>query len=412
MFHLPGAVSRFRTASVILFVAAAGGCSGRGASEAVVVDESTSAIVRGTPSPEDEDYVVSLTALGGAFCTATLIAPNVAVTALHCVSDFDAFARFLCSSDGELTQLSDGGGEIGQVTAVSRLQIRVGPAPPPGSPPDAGVVRIFSSGSHNICVNDIALLILDKELPAPPRRVRLGPTSRGEYLTVIGYGQDENQQVTVRHRRSGLRAQAVGAWGSYPKDGIAGPRTLVTGEGPCEGDSGGPTFSEATGALVGAYSLSSASGCIGGTVQNVFTQVAPFQDLIREAMEFAGAELLPEVMPEPAGGSGAGGDSGEDGEGGATASGGSVTASGSSSGARAGASTGGNGAIGGTPDGQGGSDPNAASGGSLTGEGSGSRKDPSCTCNIDTLGSSGSSTWLGVASLFAAALVRRRRARL
>lgn len=386
-------------------MALAAACSAPVGTEDGAVLSSSSAIVNGTPSPEEEDFVVHIFAVKGGSCTGTLIAPNVVLTALHCVSEYDPLAAFTCDEDGVLHPVQTGGGEIGALFEPERVEVRVGPDPTMSQPVRA--VRIFGSGSRSVCRSDIAVVVLDTELSPEPQRVRLGTRTRqGEMHTVIGYGQDETGALRVRNRRSGVAVLSVGAFGQYERQGKAAPLTFVVGESGCHGDSGGPAFSEETGAVTGVYSLVTSAGCTAAGVRNVLTQVAAFERLLREAMEYAGAELLVEQgTSEPmggAGGEGAGGN-GEPGVGG-------KPAGSAGDGSGGGATPAGSGGTGANSNGEAGGDPSsAASGGTRVGEGSGSREDPSCTCRMDGLTARGSSGWVALIAALAGSIARRRR---
>lgn len=360
------------------------------------MERSSSAIVNGTPSPEEEDYVVDVLSRAGA-CTGTLLAPNVVLTALHCVSDFNPDLPFTCGDNGVLYPDAKGAGQIGDLIEASRIEIRVGPASSMG-PPVAHGERLFSSGSNNICVNDIAVIVLDRDLEPSPRQVRLGrPIARRELVTLIGFGQDENKMVRIRNRRTDVRVTDVGSFASYEQVGSAPPRTFKTGEGACHGDSGGPAFSQETSALIGVYSMISTNiDCAVPGVRNIFTQVAPFQNLLNQAMEYAGHELLLEPEPDPMGGgsgmggASAGGADGSAGEGdeGSAAGGSAATSAGSSSGSSSGSSP--------VP--------------IPIGEGSGSREDVSCACRTGGRAPLGASGWFagGLFVVAVSALLRRR----
>lgn len=408
MLHLPRAVSpRVRGSSVALLASFLAACSAPQGSGDSSIGQSSSSIVKGTASGEEDDGIVEVFVAGVGLCTGTLIAPNVVLTALHCVSAFNPDAPFSCKEDGTIVPQLPGAGEIGNVIDAARIEIRLGINNQTAPPPDAHGERIFSSISHNICTNDIAAIVLDTMLSPAPRPIRLmTPTARGELVTAVGYGdtatspEDTTATRRVRNRISGLRVLAVGEFGSYPKQGTAAPRTLVVGEGPCHGDSGGPALSEKTGAVTGVYSLGAASGCVGPSARNVFTQTAAFESLIRQATDYAGTEVLPEEVDQPSGGTG-----GDTGAGGAQQTGGSAMGGSAS----AGFASGGSHATGGSSSAEGGTDAVNPGTGGIQSEGSGSRKDPSCTCRFESLGSSRSAAWVGVISILATALLRRRR---
>jgi len=281
------------------------GCADPGAESVASERES---IVNGVLSASADDAVVSVSALG-AGCTGTLIAPNVVLTALHCVADYDPGFRFNCQPDGTLPP----GSTVGQVGATVdpssvsvRLGVQVGGEVVHGT-------AIFGTGSTDACHDDLAVVVLERAPDigaAPLVSLRFErPTRKGEPTRVVGYG-DVEQTATDRGRqvRTGLTVKGVGKLdASSTGDNGVLPRTLQVGEGPCHGDSGGPVFSEKTGAQIGVYSLLNANTCTGVDVRNTYTLVAPFEELIRTALESAGVEPLVEPAEEPTGSGGGAG---------------------------------------------------------------------------------------------------------
>lgn len=243
--------------------------------------------------------VVSLSAGGGnvrSGCSATLIAPNVVLTALHCVSDFNDTAEFRCRSDGSLDSVPPAG-VIGAPLDPATVQIRAGATYT--ERPDALGSRVFGSNSTHICRHDIAVVVLDRDLEAAVSPLRFArPTNVGEVMTVIGYGINETP-FESRFERSGVRVLAVGEVDGRAGVGAAAPDTFVLGEGACRGDSGGPALSEDTGAITGVYSIAAGVSCTATGVRNVYTSVAPFEALIVEALEWAGHEPRRESPVEP-----------------------------------------------------------------------------------------------------------------
>jgi MYXO-CTERM domain-containing protein len=327
-------VARFACLSSLLVA-----CSEQGAGNTVTTEGS--AIVGGVPSTEEEDFVVHLRVPGANNCTGTLIAPNAVLTALHCLAEIDPFATFTCNIDGSVSSIDPGGGVFGDTFPAEEVELRVG-SEPLLDPPAAYGSRIFGSGSDTVCHDDIAVVVLDRNLEPPPQRVRFGRRIvRGDYHTIIGYGQTESASVGVRHRRNSLRVLAVGEFGSYRAQGVAVPHSFVVGQGYCHGDSGGPAFDEETGAVTGVFSLLETEDCVLSDY-NVATQVAPFEALVREALDHAGFEPLVEADGE--GGAGAGGATNGDADAGGEAGGGTASNNGGTPGAAGGdASTGGSG---------------------------------------------------------------------
>jgi hypothetical protein len=197
----------------------------------------------------------------------------------------------------------------------------------------------------------------------------------------VGYGDVENT-ITERGRQERKHISVRGVGGpdaSTPGDSGVAPRTVLVGEGPCHGDSGGPLFSEETGAEIGVYSILQTSTCTGLDVRNTYTQIAPFEPLIRMALE---SESVDPIL-EPDEPTGAGGQAG------AT----SVPVAGGSGGAGAIETMGGGAATDDTDD--------------------GSRSFQNSGCALVAAGAHERAQWMFVSSaLLAACVVARRRARV
>lgn len=260
-------------------------------------------IVNGQSSDTADDGVVhvfsSPPGLPPSFCTGTLIAPNLVATALHCVT-FTELGFFSCAADGTVKPVNPGDGNVGALIPPERVEVYVGRELP--EEPSALGARLLGTGSTQICRNDLAFIVLDRDLDAPVSAVRLsGGVRRNEPVRVLGYGETEVYGATsVRLARSGVAIVDVGPATDDEPIGTAAPRTFVVNEGPCHGDSGGPAFSEQTGALLGVYSLAAGPSCTSVGIRNVYTSLAPFSELALQAFEAAGAEpLLEEREPEP-----------------------------------------------------------------------------------------------------------------
>jgi len=357
-----------------------------GCSEAGVESLATerAAIVNGTLSSPEDDAVISVYA-SGTGCTGTLIAPNVVLTALHCVTEYTAGFSFKCQPDGTLPA----GATLGRLGAtLDPKSVTVSFGVTLGSQ-NVPAKAIFGTGSTDACHDDLAVVVLESA-PAignvPLVSVRFGrQTRKGELTRVVGYG-DVEQTATDRGRqvRRDLVVRGVGPLGATDQgDPGVLPRTLQIGEGPCHGDSGGPLFSQETGAQIGVYSLLGENTCTGVDVRNTYTQVAPFEPLIRMALESAGVEPI----VEPGEPSGAGGEAGAA----------SVPVSGGSGGSSAGNTSGTTAGDGAAP-----ADP---------GQGSGSFRDSNCAYRAVPRHGRAPWLYLPTALILAAWTAARRRAR-
>jgi MYXO-CTERM domain-containing protein len=265
-------------------------------------------VLYGDPSGPEDDAIVMVSAArpdGSTWhCSGSLIAPNLLVTARHCISSFETGA-FSCTDDGELV-LGSEGGEIGQPILPDEIDIRVGVGPFP--PITAHGLETFIIDTLTICRNDIAAVLIDPpiaDVQVLPIRLGRG-TLPGEKIRAVGYGQDEEGNAAARRTRSDLTIAEVGTSQFRPEGDLVPARTFLT-KGPslCPGDSGGPALSS-TNAIVGLYSQV-VGDCMDINARNYFTELAPFEeDLLVPAFEAAEAEPVREADPAAGGASGEG----------------------------------------------------------------------------------------------------------
>lgn len=206
-------------------------------------------------------------------CTATLLAPNLLLTARHCVSP------------GSHDDVLCGEAALGEPYPPSAFITTNDPMPREGSAFfRARDVRVPVE-SGDTCGYDIALLLLSENVsaelaePAVPRIDR--EVQPGETYTAVGYGVNEVGQSTgTRMERSGLSiACQPGSCGSGVES------TEFRGEdGICSGDSGGPAL-DADGKVVGVVSR---GGVDCGTP--IYGTVTAWRDFIVSTAEEA-AEL-------------------------------------------------------------------------------------------------------------------------
>lgn len=289
----------FRPAGFLVVVSGAafvmGGCSSPPESSSLAdvpkAGAARQAIVAGTTSGRTS---VVLLVNPDARCTATMVAPNVVLTAVHCV--------------GQRTQTVSTDGSQQVVTAYpsykpGAIMIYAGKDAPErahaGAAPAAIGAKIVAPSLFGY--PDIALVVLSAKLDVPVAALRLeGLVARGESLVAAGFGKTENDVYTDVLLERAAVVTDVG-----PTKSDVGPvrfGEFTMGEATCYGDSGGPILS-ASGAVVGVISRGGNAGmegvngaldCIGPSHVSIVPSVAMVKDVIVETIRQAGSEPVVE----------------------------------------------------------------------------------------------------------------------
>src|SRR5690348_3146319 len=142
--------------AIALLVVGCGGTDTGGGAQAF-----SEAIVGGAIAPSPSVGVARILSETGEspICTATVLAPRLLLTARHCVARVDE-APFACDANG--SPLGGSAEIFGDVEPAS-LAIRL-PTSAPGMI-DARAVAIRDDGARVLCGHDLALVLLDRELP-------------------------------------------------------------------------------------------------------------------------------------------------------------------------------------------------------------------------------------------------------
>lgn len=199
--------------------------------------------------------VVMILGSAGTVCTATAIAPDLLLTAAHCVQP-GADYKLMASKPGEKPALKD----------IARIE----------RDPQFDLKRLLG----HLATADVALLKLAEPLPSriPPARVGEATVAVGDSLVVAGYG------VAVRgaDRLDGVvRAATLSVTGQPGALQIRlfDPATkgLSAGLGACTGDSGAPAFRAVDDDLtvIGVVSWSTGPNLTGGC--GGLTGITPLQ---------------------------------------------------------------------------------------------------------------------------------------
>jgi len=232
-------------------------------------------------------------------CTGTLLAPMLVLTARHCVAETSVDVT--CGADGaSLT-----GGEVHGKHDPSDIYVFAGTERPRSLSLERDFQRgrsILDDGSAALCNADLALVVLATPVPSArvaPVRVDRGPDP-DEAVTLVGWGIGDLDSRLPRQRQQ-VSGRTVLAIGPSTELGM-GSAEFQVGEGPCDGDSGGPALAK-SGAVVGVLSrgkrdgTEGAAGCLMTT--SVCTAAASFRELLLRGYAEAGARPWLEGEPPP-----------------------------------------------------------------------------------------------------------------
>lgn len=231
-----------RTAYFPLMAMLGGGlaaCGDERPAELAEIATASAPIMDGYRDDDDTQAVgvIHLSNQGIGACSGTLIAPNVVLTAHHCVASSSSGGAVICGSTVFFEPYP--ATELYVTTRTSFSQ----------NVADYHFVRevLVAPGGDDFCGNDVALMILESPIaaseavPAVPR-VDLELFQYEEYYA-IGYGaqsDNENADSGTRFRRDELFTQCVGG-GCGVGSGIT--QSEWRGDtGICQGDSGGGAF--------------------------------------------------------------------------------------------------------------------------------------------------------------------------
>ncbi|RLB62706.1 MAG: peptidase [Deltaproteobacteria bacterium] len=233
--------------SVMAAMLAASGCGSMDGGAEGTVSELHQAIAGGYDDGEDTAVMAIVHLPSGSLCTGSLIAPNVVLTARHCVSPLENDAMVICA---ETT--------VGPLYPPEGFWVIVDQALTTSTTPQFLVQEVVGTGTSNdsLCGNDVAILILTESVPlatAMPLLPRITEAlAVGETYSAVGYGAIDGlgSEPGMRRRRDDLVVHCIGA---ECDDSEVAVGEWVGNGGVCQGDSGGPAL-DGEGRVVGVTS--------------------------------------------------------------------------------------------------------------------------------------------------------------
>ena len=281
--------------SAAFAIAALSGCGDRAVTTRTEQIGATRAAIQGGNVDQQHPFALGVCGLASGpgqcqvVCSGALIAPNLVVTARHCVDDAPTEPDCTTAQFGNPLYTSPK--QYYVTTSYQMYQ------------PTQGWHRVSDirvpSDTH-LCGNDLALLILgdvvssSEATPVTPA-VQFALTDRGHWPglseTAIGYGITSPNTNTegTRRIRSNIAIQCIPGdtqIGCDPAQVFGGdPKEFLAGDGTCEGDSGSSAYEESdfesgTFVSLGVLSRGGVSSDGMSCIAGVYTRLDVFHDLI------------------------------------------------------------------------------------------------------------------------------------
>lgn len=245
--------------------------------------EASTGVVAIATSQSDNSSHVTL-------CSGALVAPNLVLTARHCVSRA-VTATPSCDARGQ----SHNGDHLAEDVDPQSIAIYVGhQVRPEVDTPAARATRTLHPYGQVLCDSDVAFLVLDRPIANAailPMRLH-GPVEPGDVVVPVGFGGGPANIVGLKVARDRSTVLATGPAANISTGAVLGPREFEVDRATCRGDSGGPAIDAFTGEIVGVVSR---GGSCSSPGNHVYTRVDAYAKLARMAIAVAERDVRERV---------------------------------------------------------------------------------------------------------------------